>query len=113
MKIKKEYIILVVVILALSLYLFLRREDRTQYQLPKLSRGARADISKIEISKKGTAITLNKRDNIWRIVPDGYPADEGKVKDMLDTIEKLSFTAMVSIWTMAKGLRSEPGLEIR
>jgi len=96
MKIKKEYIILFVVILALSLYLFLRREDRTHYQLPKLPRVARADISKIEISKKGTAITLNKRDNIWRIAPYGYPADAGKVRNMLNTIEKLTLTTLVS-----------------
>ncbi|UCG65018.1 MAG: DUF4340 domain-containing protein [Deltaproteobacteria bacterium] len=96
MKIRKEYIILVVVILALSLYLLLRREDRTHYQLPNLPRVARADISKIEISKKGIAITLNKRDNIWRIAPHGYPADAGKVKNMLNTIEKLTLTTLVS-----------------
>jgi hypothetical protein len=96
MKIRKEYIILVVVILALCLYLLLRREDRTHYQLPKLPRVARADISKIEISKKGTAITLNKRDDIWRIAPHGYPADAGKVRNMLNTIEKLTLTTLVS-----------------
>ncbi|MBW2338759.1 MAG: DUF4340 domain-containing protein [Deltaproteobacteria bacterium] len=96
MKIKKEYIMLVALILALSLYLFLRKQDRIHYRLPKLPRVARADISKIEISKKGTAIILSKKDNIWRIAPQGYPADAGKAENMLNAIEKLTLTALVS-----------------
>ena len=34
MKIRKEYIILIVVIVALSLYLFLRKQDRAHYKVP-------------------------------------------------------------------------------
>jgi hypothetical protein len=96
MKIRKEYIILVAVILALSLYLLLRKQDRTHYKLPEVPPIAQADISKIEISKKGSAVTLIKKDTIWRIAPQGYPADAGKVKGMLDAIEKLALTALVS-----------------
>ncbi len=96
MKIKKEYIILVVVILALSLYLFLRRQDRTHYKVPKVPPIDQSNISKIEISKKGTAMILLRKDNIWRIAPKGYPADAGKVKSMLDAIETLSLTTLVS-----------------
>jgi hypothetical protein len=96
MKIRKEYIILVAVILALSLYLLLRKQDRTHYKLPEVPPIAQADISKIEIYKKGSAITLIKKDTIWRIAPQGYPADAGKVKGMLDAIEKLALTALVS-----------------
>jgi hypothetical protein len=95
-RIRKEYIILVAVIIALSLYLFLRKQDRTHYTVPEVSPLARADISKIEISKKGTAISLIKEDNIWRIAPQGYTADAGKVESMLDAIEKLTFTVMIS-----------------
>jgi len=96
MTIRKEYIILVAVILALSLYLLLRKQDRTHYKVPEVPPIAQADISKIEISKKGSAITLIKKDTIWCIAPQGYPADAGKVKDMLDKIEKLALTALVS-----------------
>jgi hypothetical protein len=96
MRIRKEYIILVAVILALSLYLLLRKQDRTHYKLPGVTPIAQADISKIEISNKGSAITLIKNDAIWRIAPEGYPADAGKVRDMLDKIEKLALTALVS-----------------
>jgi hypothetical protein len=96
MKIRKEYIILVAVILALSVYLILRKQDRTHYKLPEVPPIAEADISKIEIFKKGNAITLIKKDTIWRIAPQGYPADAGKVEGMLDAIEKLTLTALVS-----------------
>jgi hypothetical protein len=64
--------------------------------VPEVPPLAQADISKIEISKKGTAITLIKEDNIWRIAPQGYSADAGKVKSMLDAIKKLTLTAMIS-----------------
>ena len=93
---RKEYIILAAVILALSLYLFLRKQDKTHYKVPKLPPVTKADVSRIEISKKGTAVTLSKKDNIWYIAPQGYPADVGKAETMLDTIEKLSLTALVS-----------------
>ena len=96
MKIRKEYIILVAVILALSLYLFLRKQDRTHYKLPKVAPIVQSDISKIEISKRGSAITLIKKDTTWRIAPQGYPADAVKAKGMLDAIEKLTLTALVS-----------------
>jgi hypothetical protein len=96
MKIRKEYIILVAVIIGLSLYLFLRKQDRTHYKVPKVPPLAQADISKIEIFKKGTAVTLIKEDTIWHIAPQGYTADAGKVKSMLDAIDKLTLTALVS-----------------
>ncbi|MBW2310503.1 MAG: DUF4340 domain-containing protein [Deltaproteobacteria bacterium] len=96
MKVKKEYIILAAVILALSLYLFLRKTDKTHYELPKLSAVPKEDISKIEITKKGTDIILNRRNGNWNIGPQGYPADTAKVKNMLGIIENLTLTAMVS-----------------
>ncbi len=37
MKIKKEYIILVLIIIVLSVYLYKRSADRTLYELPKLA----------------------------------------------------------------------------
>jgi hypothetical protein len=39
---------------------------------------------------------LVKKDTIWRIATQGYPADAGKVEGMLDAIEKLTLTALVS-----------------
>jgi hypothetical protein len=96
MKIKKEYVILLAVIMALSLYLVLRNTDRTRYELPEIPPIAGNAISKIEISNAGTSVVLNKKDSKWYIAPQGYPADAGKVIEMLDTIGDLAVTAMVS-----------------
>jgi len=63
MKFKKETIILVVLIAALSLYLILRNPDKTHYRLPDLPDIPKADVSKIEISKTGTSIILEKSGN--------------------------------------------------
>ena len=96
MKLKKEYSILVAIIVALVLYLVLRQQERTHYRLPKLPHVAGTEISKIEISKADTSIALSKKDNTWYIDPKGYPADNRKIKEMLATIEKLTLTALVS-----------------
>ena len=96
MKIKKEYIILAVIIIALSVYLFMRRDDRTLYELPEVPQVSQKDITRLQISKGTTLIDLNKKDNSWFIAPKEYPTDAAKVKNMLDTIEKFTLTALVS-----------------
>ncbi|MBW2609209.1 MAG: DUF4340 domain-containing protein [Deltaproteobacteria bacterium] len=96
MQIKKEQIILVLIILALILYLILRTQDGSHYKLPELPEVVEADISKIEISKHGTSIVLDKKVDTWQIAPKGYPADQAMVKNMLDIIGKLTMTALVS-----------------
>jgi len=96
MRVKKEYGILVAVIVVILLYLILRTPDRTRYQLPTLPRLAGTEISKIDISKLDTSIVLTKKDERWYVAPEGYPADKGKIRDMLAIIENLSLTAMVS-----------------
>jgi hypothetical protein len=96
MKIKKEYIILVVIIIALSVYLLMRRGDRTLYELPEIPQVSQKEITRIEITRGKTIIDLNKKDDRWYIAPKEYPADTGKVKNMLDNIEKLTLTALVS-----------------
>ncbi|MGD9307311.1 MAG: DUF4340 domain-containing protein [Desulfobacterales bacterium] len=96
MKVKKEYLVLLVIIVALSVYLFMRKEDRTLYELPVLPGISKKDISKIEITKGKTSIVLNKKDDQWYIGDQQYPADKNKVNEMLDTSERLRLTALVS-----------------
>ena len=96
MKIKKEYIILAVIIAALLLYLSQRRTDRTLYQLPDVPEISNSDITKIEINKNSTPIILGKEGDRWTIGPKKYPADTLKVKNMLDVMEKFTLTALVS-----------------
>jgi hypothetical protein len=96
MKIKKEYFILAGVMVALILYLVLHRSNRTHYKLPDIIGVSGKQISKLEIGKADKTLVLNKKDNTWFIDPNGYPADTDKVKNMLDVIEKLTLTALVS-----------------
>lgn len=96
MKIKKEYFILAGVMAALILYLVLHRSDRTHYELPDITGVSVKQISKLEIGKADKTLVLNKKDNAWYLDPKGYPADSDKVKNMLDVIEKLTLTALVS-----------------
>jgi len=96
MKIKKEYVILAGVMVALILYLVLHRSNRTHYKLPDITEISGKQISKLEIGKADKTLALNKKDTTWYIDPKGYPADSDKVKNMLDVIEKLTLTALVS-----------------
>ena len=96
MKIKKEYIILATIIIALSVYLVMRRGDRTLYELPEMPQVSQKEITRLEITSGKTTLDLNKKDNSWHIGPKDYSADADKVRNMLDTIEKLTLTALVS-----------------
>ncbi|MEA1949242.1 MAG: DUF4340 domain-containing protein [Thermodesulfobacteriota bacterium] len=96
MKIKKEYFILAGVMVALILYLVLHRSNRTHYKLPDITVVSGKQISKLEVGKADKTLVLNKKDNTWHIGVKGYPADSAKVKNMLDVIEKLTLTALVS-----------------
>jgi hypothetical protein len=96
MNIKKEYLVLFALILVLSLYLILHERDKSYYRLPVFPKVMKKEISRVEISKQGTAVDLKKKDNHWHIVPQGYPADDNQVESMLGVIEKLSLTALVS-----------------
>lgn len=96
MKIKFEYVILVMVIGLLSLYLLLHKTDKTNYRLPVLPPLASEDISKIEIVKPNATIALTKTGERWKIAPQGYPVTPSRIDDMLNIIKALTLTAMVS-----------------
>ena len=96
MKAKKEYLILILIIVGLSVYLFMRSSDHTFYELPKIAGLEQDQITKIEISKGGDSIVLNKKDNKWHLEPHGYLADTNTVKDMLNVLGAFTLTTLVS-----------------
>ncbi len=96
MKAKKEYIILMLIIIGLVVYLFMRSADRTRYQLPAIANIEPGTITKIEISNEANTIILKKRDNRWYLEPKGYLADTPLVNRMLNVFETLTMTALVS-----------------
>jgi hypothetical protein len=96
MKMKKEYVILILIIAALSAYLLIRSSSRTLYQMPELEGLKQSEITKIEISQGGNSVILKKKDNQWHLEPTGFLADKTKVNAMLDVFEALTLTALVS-----------------
>jgi hypothetical protein len=96
MKVKKEYLILILIIIGLSAYLLMRTSGRTLYQLPELAGLKQGEITKIEISQGGNSFTLKKKDDQWYFEPAGFLADRTKVNAMLNVFEALTLTALVS-----------------
>ena len=96
MKLKKEYIFIALAIVLLVGYLSVRETDRTEYRLPAITKVAASEITRIEIARQEGSVALEKKESTWRIQPQAYPADSGKVTAMLDDLEKLSLTVLVS-----------------
>ena len=96
MKLKKEYLILAVVIVALSAYLIMRTTDRAQYLLPEVPSVAAKDISRLQITRNTVETVITQQDEKWHIGPEKWLADEIKIQDMLKAIENLTLTALVS-----------------
>ncbi|MBW2367693.1 MAG: DUF4340 domain-containing protein [Deltaproteobacteria bacterium] len=93
---KKEYLILAVIIAVLVGYLAFHDSDRTGYELPTLAAVSPKKITRLEIVQGDTTLTLDKKDDQWRINEPGYPADETNVKRMLTVIEDLTLTTLIS-----------------
>jgi hypothetical protein len=96
MKIKKEYLILVLVIAALSIYISLRKENRIHYEIPELPEIASEEISAIAINGDNKEIRIKKEKDKWLIGPENYPADKYKIGKMVDFLKKPVLMTVVS-----------------
>ena len=81
MKVKKEYIILGVVIVALVGYLVSRKQDRNLYDLPQIESVQAKEITRVERTMAGETTTFRKEGSDWKISPENYAADAQKVKE--------------------------------
>ena len=115
MKIKKEMIVLALVIIALSAYLVLRRTDRTHYALPEIPLVDKKQISRMEISKAGYSAALVREQDRWYLEDGHYPVEPAKADRMLDEVSGLTLTALVSESKSYEryGLDPAEALEIR
>ena len=95
-KLKKELIILGVIIAALSVYLFQRSGDRTLYTLPEVPVLAATEITKIEITRAGQSVVLVRQGERWVIDPPGVAAAPKSVQEMLEALTGLTLTALVA-----------------
>ncbi|MBU4318040.1 MAG: DUF4340 domain-containing protein [Proteobacteria bacterium] len=93
---KKEYLVLVALILGLSAYLFFRDSDKIEYELPEVPHMAKNTITRIEMIKGDKTLVVIKEDGKWVTGEKHYAADANKVEAMLKAIEDFNLTAMVS-----------------
>ena len=96
MRIRKEYIALVAIIVVLSLYLIFKNGDRTNYELPELPPIEKGEITRMVFSLEGRSVILERAGEKWRIRPEGYPADTGAVDRMLEAVEGLTLNTLVA-----------------
>lgn len=96
MKAKKEYMVLVLIIIAGWSYLVFHKDDRIQYKLPFIPKIEIDTITNLEISNRGETITLERQEKNWLLTPQNYPADGAKIKSMLFQIEDIEITDLVS-----------------
>lgn len=93
---KKEYLILILLILSFSAYLFLHKEDTDNTMLPEIKKIDVEKMTGIVLSKKEGPLKFFKEENKWTITDNAYPADLSSVKSMLDTIKEVKLSALVS-----------------
>ena len=96
MKLKKEYVILALLVVGLCLYLYFQKTNRTHYRMPDIPQIDGKGVSRIEIKSPDATVFLTKADDKWTIGEKAYPADPDKVKRMIEDVEKMSVTALVS-----------------
>lgn len=93
---KKEYIILALIIGALSTYLFFHQTDSTHYSLPVLDTLADQDITRLDISQGETGFILEKNDDRWVVGDEKLPARATPVSAMVKAVKEFKLTALVS-----------------
>lgn len=96
MTIKKEYLILSIVIVALALYLLLGRGDQPGSELPGMTVLNETAMNRMVITKNAVELVLVKQDDRWYITPNNYPVDRFKIKNMVKAGAELTLTALVS-----------------
>ncbi|MBN1697315.1 MAG: DUF4340 domain-containing protein [Spirochaetales bacterium] len=98
MAIRKEYIVLGIIILALiGVLIMVNISPGNIYSLPGLSKISRDDVDKIVFEIPERTVTLVKNSaNKWEILPGNFPADEQSVDTMLDHLVDTKLEALIS-----------------
>lgn len=93
---KKENLILAVVIAALSIYLATSKKDKSNYSLPPVEEIKSGQITDIEVTKGKQTTLIKKQGDSWVLTEKAYPAEKEKIENMIKSIEKIQLTALVS-----------------
>jgi hypothetical protein len=93
---KKEYIILALIIGALTAYLILHRTDSTHYTLPVLEDLDDKAITRLELNRSESTLFLEKTAKGWVVGESKLPAMAATADAMVKAIANLTLTALVS-----------------
>ena len=93
---KKEYLVLIALILIFSAYLLLHKENKDHNTLPEIEKIDTNKITGLIIDKKQGPIVFTKKEGKWTLTDKEYPADSHAVENMLDTFKDLKLSALVS-----------------
>ena len=93
---QKEYIILIILIIGLSGYLGLKKDDQVHYELPTIAQIDTTRIDRMEISKADRLVVLDKGEKGWTVTDKKFPADLNEIELILGTLEKMNLSALVS-----------------
>ncbi|WP_321495539.1 DUF4340 domain-containing protein [uncultured Desulfobacter sp.] len=93
---KKEYLILIILIIGLSAYLVLKKDGQTHYELPTVPKVDTARIDRMEISKADRLVVLDKSEKGWTVTDKKFPANQGDLEQMLGTLKQIKLSALVS-----------------
>ncbi len=93
---KKEYLILIILILGLSAYLVLKQDNQVHYDLPELAAIEAKDIDRIEIDKNDNTLVLSKGKDRWTIGEDAYLVSQSAIDNIMDVVTELHISTLVS-----------------
>lgn len=92
----KEYIILIILIIGLSTYVGLKKDDQVHYELPTIPQVDTTRIDRVEISKADRLVVLNKGEKGWTVTDKKFPANPDEIELILGTLKKMNLSALVS-----------------
>ncbi len=93
---KKEYIILIILIIGLITYLGLKKDNQVHYELPTIPQVDTTRIDRVEISKADRLVVLNKGENGWTVTDKKFSANPEDIEQMIGTLKAIKLSALVS-----------------
>ncbi len=93
---KKEYLILIAVIILAGSYLLLHKENHENYKLPEIEEIDTSKLTGIVLNNPQGDIKFTKKEKKWVLTDQEFPADSTSVQNMFDHLKTFKLTALVS-----------------
>lgn len=93
---KKEYLFLILIIVILTGYLVLKKEDGRHYTLPEPPSVDTEKIDRLTVAQTDQILDFIRTESGWMVTEHTYPADGEAIEKMLDVMSGLTLSALVS-----------------